>query len=80
MRALSTARVDRSVTCVLSPSASWRTQPVTVTSPEGGAGTSSDVAPRLSVAYQPRSTRRLVPSASSSGTTTSTPASPSRVR
>src|SRR6478735_8754070 len=74
MRALSTARVDWSVTSVLSPSASRRTQPVTSTSPSGGAGTSAVVAPRLSVANQPRSTSRLVPSSSSRGTTTSAPA------
>ena len=44
---------------MLSPSASRRTQPVTVTSPGGGSGTSSGVAPRLSVANQPRSTSTL---------------------
>ena len=74
------ARVDWLVTSVLSPVASSRTQPSMVTSPAGGAGTSSGVAPRFSVANQPRSTSTLEPSASSSGTTTSTPAAPSRVR
>ena len=61
-RALEIARVEWSVTAVLSPVASARTQPSTVTSPAGGAGTSAGSAPWLSVAIQPRSTSRAVPS------------------
>ncbi len=71
------ARVERSSTSVLSPVPSTRTQPVTVTSPEGGAGTSSPVALPASVARNPRSTTSDVPPAVTSGTTTSTPFAPS---
>ena len=81
MATLEMARVDRSLTAVLSPVASARTQPTTLTSPGGGAGTSSgDALPTLSVIVQPRSTSSAVPSGSTSGTTTSTPEVPLRVR
>ena len=49
------------MTSVLSPVASTRTQPVTVTSPAGGSGTSAGSAAVLSVATQPRSTSTAVP-------------------
>ena len=75
--ALEMARVEWSVTEVLSPVASTRTQPVIVTLPEGGAGTSPGSAPWFAEAVQPRSTSRAVPSAVTSGTTTSMPDSPS---
>ncbi len=79
--ALEIARVDPSVTRAESPVASARTQPVTVTVPEGGSGTSSTAAaPLLPVASHPRSTSSAGPSAGWSGTTTSTPELPSRVR
>ena len=73
------ARVEPSLTRVLSPVPSTRTHPVTVTSPDGGAGTSStDGTPsEESVARKPRSTTTAVPSAVTSGTTTSTPDEPS---
>ncbi len=81
MRALLTERVERSLTAVESPVPSARTQPETVTSPAGGAGTSSGrVVPAARVASQPRSTSSVVPDPVTSGTTTSTPEAPSRVR
>ena len=81
MASLEIARVDRSETRVLSPCPSARTHPVTVTSPAGGDGTSSgDAVPAPSVASQPRSTSSAVPPEVTSGTTTSTPDRPSRVR
>ena len=81
LASLEIARVDWSVTAVLSPVASRRTQPVTVTSPAGGAGTSP--ASVAAVVGRPASRgrpARAVPSAVTSGTTTSTPEAPSRVR
>ncbi len=80
MAALEIARVDPSSTRVLPPVPSARTYPVTATSPGGGGGISSGRAPALAVRSQPRSTSRAVPSPVTSGTTTSTPATPSRVR
>ena len=65
---------------MLSPVASTRTHPVTVTSPDGGAGASTGSVALLSVASQPRSTSSAGPSAVTSGTTTSLPEAPSRVR
>ena len=80
MRSLETARVELSATAVLSPVPSRRAKPVTVTVPDGGAGTSAAVVSRESVCSQPRSTSTAVPPSRSSGTTTSTPGAPSRVR
>ena len=72
--------MDRSVTVVESPVASARTQPSTVTSPDGGAGTSGEASPAFSVCAQPRSTSSSGPPGSGpSGVTTSTPDAPSRV-
>ena len=71
---LEIARVEWSVTSVLSPVASTRTQPVTVTSPDGGVG---DVGGRPRPGCRWPSSRgrpaAAVPSAVTSGTTTSTP-------
>nr|WP_246087086.1 hypothetical protein [Nocardioides humi] len=70
---LAMARVPWSSTCVLRPLPSSRTQPVTVTSPSGGAGRSSYPIRGSSVPNHPRSTRRVGPPVVTSGTTTSTP-------
>ena len=81
IRSLLTARVDRSLTVVESPLPSARTHPEISTWPAGGSGTSSGrVVPAARVASQPRSTSRVVPVSVTSGTTTSTPEAPSRVR
>ncbi len=61
------------------PVASWRTHPVTVTSPRVAAGSVGRSAPELSVSIQPRSTSTAAPSAVTSGVTTSTPGPSSRV-
>jgi len=76
---LEIARVEPSVTWVLSPVASARTQPTTVTRPGGGAGAWTLSSPALPVAIQPRSTSREVPDAVRNGVTMSTPEAPSRV-
>ena len=77
--ALETDRAEPSATRAASPSSSWRSHPVTVTVPDGGSGVSTSALPEFSVASQPRSTTTAVPSAVTSGVTTSAPASPSRV-
>jgi len=79
MARLEIARVEPSVTVVLSPVASTRTHPTTVTRPGGGVGAFTSCRPALPVAIQPRSTSRAVPAAVRSGVTTSTPEAPSRV-
>ena len=77
---LETDRVEAFTTSAELPPAFCRTEPVTVTRPVGGGGTcEGEVSPWFDVATHPRSTRSAVPESVTSGTTTSTPALPSRV-
>ncbi len=78
--AAETARTVPSTGAVasLGASLSWRSQPVTSTVPDGGAGTSAGSGVPAGDSTKPRSTSTTVPSSRRSGTTTSTPRSAPR--
>ena len=71
--------MERSADRDASPVASARTQPTTVTVPDGGSGGSTASRPEFEVAIQPRSTSSAGPASVRSGVTMSTPEAPSRV-